>query len=254
MLRRVAGRLSFLTGWPSRDVRSRPGSPPQGEGRLDPTATPNSSVALVKLIPTSASVCESSAVRKHEVRDDLAEVQKRQSRKGDDASLRGGRAGRHAGGARTARENVADLVDEGTFAEVRRPRDGRTAHAPRNRGADQPHPGRRARRRHRPRQRRAVRGSRAPAPCSPTTTPSSTAPKAPTGHRKKDRLFELLDGAYAAAYRLLRRGRRRAARRQRLRRRLRPRHPRLRALGPALRRGAEDRGRLRPLLTPAATP
>ncbi len=55
-------------------------------------------------------------MRKHEVRDDLAEVQKRQSRKGDDARSEAVER-RHAGGARTARENVADLVDEGTFVE-----------------------------------------------------------------------------------------------------------------------------------------
>ena len=53
-------------------------------------------------------------------------------------------------GQRTARENVADLCDDGTLRGVRRAGHRRAATAPRGRGAHRAHAGRRPRRRHRP--------------------------------------------------------------------------------------------------------
>src|SRR5258705_8808437 len=80
-----------------------------------PTATP-SSVALVTASATSPSVCESSPVGEDGVRDDLAEVLERRRRTGDDARPEAVER-RHAGGGRTARENLDDLVDSGSLVE-----------------------------------------------------------------------------------------------------------------------------------------
>src|SRR3954452_14504621 len=49
-------------------------------------------------------------------RDDLAEVLARRARTRDEARP-GAVARRHAAGGRTARENIADLVDPGSFVE-----------------------------------------------------------------------------------------------------------------------------------------
>jgi acetyl-CoA carboxylase carboxyltransferase component len=55
-------------------------------------------------------------VREDDVRDDLAEVLDRRRRTGDEARPEAVER-RHATGGRTARENLADLVDPGSFVE-----------------------------------------------------------------------------------------------------------------------------------------
>ncbi len=53
----------------------------------------------------------------HALRPDLAEVLERRRRASDDAARPAAVAKRHASGLRTARENVADLCDAGSFSE-----------------------------------------------------------------------------------------------------------------------------------------
>ena len=65
------------------------------------------------------SVCESSRVREDGVRDDLAEVLGAGALTEDEARPEAVER-RHAAGGRTARENVADLVDPGSLRRVRR--------------------------------------------------------------------------------------------------------------------------------------
>ena len=151
------------------------------------------------------------------------------------------------GGRRTARENLADLVDEGSFVEY-----GRYAIAAQ-------------------RQRRELSEliERTPADglIGGTATVNAelfgperaacavisydytvlAGTQGAIGHKKKDRLFELIE-RMAPAHGLLRRGRGRATRRHRPRRGLGAGDPGVRALGPALGRGAPDRDRRRPLL------
>ena len=112
----------------------------------------------------------------------------------DAAPARGRRASATRAGGRTARENVADLCDAGSFVEygalaLAAQRARRTARRP-----DREHAGRRHRHRHRhgQRARRSAPSARAP-PCSPTTTRCSPARRACCNHRKTDRLLELAE-------------------------------------------------------------
>ena len=125
-------------------------------------------------------------------REDLAEVLARRALT-EDAARPDAVERRHAAGGRTARENVADLVDAGSFVEYGRfaiaAQRGRRELA----GPDRAHAGRRP---------------RSPAP--PGSTASCSARRAACavlsydytvlagtqgalGHRKKDRLFELIE-------------------------------------------------------------
>ena len=109
-------------------------------------------------------------------RDDLAELLARRALT-EDAARAEAVERRHAAGARTARENVADLVDPGSFVEYgrfaiaaqrgRREVEDLIARTPAD-GLD---------RRHRPGQRRAVRRAAPPARSSPTTTRSWPGPR-----------------------------------------------------------------------------
>ena len=92
-------------------------------------------------------------------------------------------AKRRKTGQRTARENIADLVDDGSFVEY-----GALALAAQHarhvrRGARRVEPRRRARLRRRHRERRAVRRSARARWCSRTTTPCSRARRAAWGTR-----------------------------------------------------------------------
>ena len=178
-------------------------------------------------------------------RDDLAELLARRALT-EDAARPEAVERRHAAGGRTARENVADLVDPGSFVEY-----GRFAIAAQ-------------------RGRREVEDliARTPADGLIGGTARVNGDLFGRARRLRGPLLRLhgpgrhpgrarppqegpplrADRADAAADRLLRRGRRRAARRHRLPGRLGARHPRLRALGEALGAGAADRGRRRPLL------
>ncbi|HEX4804483.1 MAG TPA: carboxyl transferase domain-containing protein [Conexibacter sp.] len=60
---------------------------------------------------------DANAARGAEIRPDLAELLERRRRASDDAARPEAVAKRHAGGLRTARENVADLCDPGSFSE-----------------------------------------------------------------------------------------------------------------------------------------
>ena len=180
-----------------------------------------------------------------EGRDDLAELCARRALT-EDAARAEAVERRHAAGGRTARENIADLVDPGSFVEYGRLRDRRPARPPRGRGPDLAHAGRRLARRHGAGQRRTLRRARR---LRRPLLRLHGAGRHPGGARPpQEGPAVRADRADAAADRLLRRGRRRPARRHRLPGRLRARHPRLRALGEALRRGAADRRRRRPLL------
>jgi acetyl-CoA carboxylase carboxyltransferase component len=118
-------------------------------------------------------------------RDDLAELERRRALT-EDAARREAVAKRHAGGGRTARENVADLVDPGSFVEY-----GRLAIAAQ-------------------RQRRDLQELIERTPADGLVAGTATVNGAPCavlsydytvlagtqgalGHRKKDRLFELIE-------------------------------------------------------------
>ena len=117
------------------------------------------------------------------VRDDLAEVLERRRLTTDDARPEAV-ARRHAAGARTARENLADLVDEGTFVEygglaiaaqrARRDADELIARTP----ADGLIAGT-------ARSTAACTASAPPARCSPTTTRCSPARRARSGTARR---------------------------------------------------------------------
>jgi acetyl-CoA carboxylase carboxyltransferase component len=89
------------------------------EVRVAPGDTVAPGEALVLIAPGAASgerSAETESVDLDAVRADLAEVLDRTRRTGDDARPEAvGR--RHASGRRTARENLADLVDPGSFVE-----------------------------------------------------------------------------------------------------------------------------------------
>ena len=178
-------------------------------------------------------------------RPDLAELLARRALT-EDAARPEAVDRRHAAGGRTARENVDDLVDPGSFVEY-----GRFAIAAQRgrrerRRPDRAHPGRRPHRRHRAGQRRALRRARR---LRRALLRLHGARRHPGRARPPQEGPPLrADRADAAADRLLRRGRRRPPGRHRLPRRLGARHARLRALGRALRPGAADRRRRRPLL------
>ena len=177
----------------------------------------------------AAAVDEMAAEDLDAIRLDLAESRQRHAI-GLDAARPDAVARRRATGQRTARENIADLCDEGSFVEYgalalaaqrsRRsieellrmsPADGIVSGIGAVNGA-------------------LFDDERARAWCSPTTTPSSPARRARSDHKKLDRMLALA-AEWRAADRALRRGRRRAARRHRRARRRRARHaelPRLR--------------------------
>ena len=158
----------------------------------------------------------------------------------EDAARPDAVARRHAGGGRTARENVEDLIDPGSWVEY-----GRFAIAAQRKRrdvvrADRPHARRRADRRHRARERAAVRGALL----------RLHGAGRDAGHDRpcQEGPPVRADRAAAAAGRVLRRGRRGAARRHRPARRLVAAHARVRAVGAAGGQGAADRDRPRPLL------
>jgi acetyl-CoA carboxylase carboxyltransferase component len=87
--------------------------------RVAPGDTVAAGQALVLMAPGAASAARSSedaVVDLDAVRADLAEVVERHGRTGDDARAEAV-ARRHSAGRRTARENLADLVDPGSFVE-----------------------------------------------------------------------------------------------------------------------------------------
>ena len=165
-----------------------------------------------------------------------------------DATRRGRRRStrRHAAGGRTARENVDDLVDPGSFVEYGGLAIAAQRGAARARRADRAHAGRRPRRRHRAGQRRAVR--RAQRLRGALLRLHGARRDAGRARAPQEGPPVRADRADAAADRVLRRGRRRAARRHGLPRRLRARHARVRAVGAAVGRRAADRRRRRALL------
>ncbi len=82
-------------------------------------ATVAEGAPLVFVVPRDAADDEAldpAAVDLDDIRPDLAELQRRQVLL-TDAARRDAVARRHARGRRTARENVADLIDEGSFVE-----------------------------------------------------------------------------------------------------------------------------------------
>ncbi|MFH5209750.1 carboxyl transferase domain-containing protein [Antrihabitans sp. NCIMB 15449] len=79
------------------------------------TVGPGDALAVVRGVDTVASDAEAALDIDH-VRDDLAEILDRHERTLD-AARPAAVAKVHGRGRRTARENVADLVDEGTFVE-----------------------------------------------------------------------------------------------------------------------------------------
>jgi hypothetical protein len=91
------------------------------------------------------------------VRPDLAEVRERQ-RTGLDEGRPEVTERRHAAGRRTARENIADLIDAGSFARVRRADDRRAAPPPLPGRPHRAHAGRRRGGGHRQDRRPAGRG------------------------------------------------------------------------------------------------
>ena len=216
---RLVARAAGSTAGPSSLI-----APPSAR---NPTGTP-SRIALRNASPIAAAYARLRRWQRTRVRDDLAEVLERRGLT-DDAARPEAVERRHAAGARTARENLADLVDPGSFVEygalaiaaqrdrreldellARTPADGLIAGTARVNGE--------------------LFGERAACAVLSYDYTVLAGTQGAIGHRKKDRLFELIermrlpDGA-------LRRGRGRAARRHRLRRRLGARHPRLRALG-----------------------
>ena len=92
---------------------------------------------------------------------------------------------RHAAGGRTARENIADLVDPGSFVEYGALRDRRPARAPRARGPDRAHPRRRPRSAAPRASTASSSASAPPAPCSPTTTRCWPGPRARSGTARR---------------------------------------------------------------------
>ena len=179
-------------------------------------------------------------------RDDLAELLARRALT-EDAARPDAVEKRHAAGGRTARENLEDLVDPGSFVEygrfaiaaqrgrreledliARTPADGLIGGTARVNG-DLFEPERAA--------------------CAVLSYDYTVlaGTQGALGHRKKDRLFELIERMRLPVVFYAEGGGGRPGR-HRLPRRLRPRHPRLRALGEALRAGAADRDRPRPLL------
>ena len=178
-------------------------------------------------------------------RDDLAELLARRAATRDEARPEAVDR-RHATGARTARENVADLVDPGSFVEY-----GRFAIAAQRgrrelRRADRAHAGRRPDRRHRAHQRRAVRRSQR----LRGALVRLHGARRHAGHARPPQEGPAVraDRAHAAADRLLRGGRRRAAGRHGLSGRVRARHARVRAVGTTVGPRAADRRGRRPLL------
>ena len=153
------------------------------------TVMPGDALVLVEAgrrrdaAPTTRSTRRSISTH---VRADLAEVIERHDI-GLDHRRPDAVARRRATGQRTARENVADLVDDGSFVEYA----PLVVAAQRRRrslaGADRAHAGRRSGRRHR-HGRRPARRSR----CR-TTTRCSPARRACGTTQKKDRLFELAE-------------------------------------------------------------
>ena len=183
-----------------------------------------------------------------EERADLAELLARRALT-EDAARPEAVERRHAAGGRTARENLADLVDAGQLRRVRPLRDRRPARAPRARRPDRADPGRRLHRRHRDGQRRALRrGRRLRGPLLRLHGAGRDAGRA---RPPQEGPAVRADRADAAAHRVLRRGRRRAPGRHRLPGRVGARHARVRALGAALGAGAADRDRRRAAASPA---
>ena len=126
-------------------------------------------------------------------------------------------ARRRKTGQRTARENIDDLCDPGTFVEYGAAGDRGAAAAPHDRGPDRAHAGRRPGRRHRPRQRRPVRRRRTRSCIVMSYDYTVLAgTQGQQNHRKKDRMFELAE-QLAAAGGVLHRRRRRAPGRHRRR-------------------------------------
>jgi acetyl-CoA carboxylase carboxyltransferase component len=130
-------------------------------------------------------------VREDDVRDDLAEVLERRRRTGDEARPEAVERRRAAGG-RTARENLADLVDPGSFVEygglaiaaqrmrreaeeliARTPADGLIAGTARINGD--------------------LHGERAACAVLSYDYTVLAGTQGAIGHRKKDRLFELIE-------------------------------------------------------------
>ena len=112
------------------------------------------------------------------LRADLLELQAREALLAD-ASRPEAVAKRHALGLRTARENVADLCDAGSFVEYGALAHRRAAQPARARRPDPQHAGRRHGHRHRQHRPRARSAQSARAPSSwPTTPPCSPARRA----------------------------------------------------------------------------
>ena len=176
--------------------------------------------------------------RDDSIRDDLAELLRRRALT-EDAARPDAVERRHAAGGRTARENVADLVDPGIVRRVRPVRDRRAAPAPRPRGPDRAHARRRPGGGHRAHQRRPVR-RRAQRLRRALLRLHRAGRHAGRARPPQEGPAVRADRADAAADGLLRRGRRRPAGRHRLPGRLGARRSRVRAVGGAV--GAACRG------------
>ena len=220
--------------------------------RLSPTLTVPVGTASTTSHPpigrTRSGATRSSSTARPQVadREDLAEVLRRRALTEDAARPEAvgtpprGRRAHRAGEPRGPRRPRL-------LRRVRALRDRRPARQARGRGPDRADPGRRLRRRHGERQRRALRRGavRLRGPLlrlhGARRHPGRARPPQEGPPLRADR-------AHAPAGRPLRRGRGRAAGRHRLPGRLGARRPRLRALGEALGTGAADRRRRRPLL------
>ena len=213
----------------------------QGEELLRVTAPPSP-----RLPPRRLRRQRTEAAPEPGARADLAALHRRRELL-TDAARPEAVAKRHGLGLRTARENVEDLCDPGTFAEYGgfafAAQEARRARG----GPPGEHAGRRADHRDRAGQRRA--GARGPGPVrggglrlhGARRHPGPAQPRQEGPHLRAGR-------AAAAAGGALRRGRRRPARRHGRAGDRRARHPSLRALRPALGPRAHGRDRRRAVL------
>ena len=133
---------------------------------------------------------EAGEVDLDRVRPDLAEVVERHAL-GLDASRPDAVARRRKTGQRTTRENIDDLCDPGTFVEygslvIAAQRRRRTIE-----DLDEEYAGGRHGRRHRARQRRSVRGSKAQCILMSYDYTVLAGTQGQQNHRKKDRMFEI---------------------------------------------------------------
>ena len=152
-------------------------------------ATVQAGAVLVVLEESPDDVAEparTNDVALDHVRPDLAEVRERH-RIGLDEGRPEATGRRHAAGRRTARENIANLVDEGSFTEYGALIDRRAAPPPPARGPDRAHAGRRPGAGHR------RRSTAVPVAVMSYDYSVLAGTQGFMNHRKTDRLLELAD-------------------------------------------------------------